>query len=403
MPVHFPNRLAVKRTTWNTPPMTLGVITDDGIEALRNQMAALTAHEVPGLAWAVACGGRSWEGAAGEADVDSIFRIASLTKPIVAAAVLQAAGAGAFELDAAIDRWLPELADRRVLRDPFGPPDETVPAERPITVRDLLTFTAGYGYDFAHFDRQAHVAELQRLGVGVGPPAPAHRPPPDEWVRRLAQVPLDHQPGAAWRYDFGTDIAGVLLSRAVGQPLPDLLAERIFSPLAMVDTGFHVTAAQRSRMTTAYDIDDDGRRRVFDTPDGQWSSAPAFPSGSGGLVSTVGDMLAFGQAMLAGGSPVLTPSAVAVMTTDHLAPLGLSIAADDDIGWGFGVDVVRPGAADGRSPGSYGWAGGLGSVWWNDPSADLVAVLLTNQALDGPGGARSLETFRRSVWAALDH
>ena len=380
-----------------------------GFDDLQQTMAALTPDAAPGLAWAVSHGGQVFEGVAGVAaletsqpvEIDSIFRIASLTKPIVAVAVLQAVEDGGLGLGDRVDRWLPELEDRRVLIDPFGPIDQTVPASRPITVRDLLTFTSGYGYDFANIERQTQVAELARLGLGVGPPRPANVPPPDEWMRRLGSVPLDHQPGTAWRYHFASEIAGVLLARVSARPLDELLAERVFRPLGMVDTGFHITAEQRHRCTTAYVLDADRARRVYDTPDGQWASPPAFPSGGGGLVSTVSDLLAFGQALLTGGGAVVPPFAVAAMTTDHMAPLGISIAVDDDLGWGFGVDVVRPGGKDGRSPGSYGWAGGLGSLWWNDPSHDLVAVLLTNQALYGPYGTPLIDTFRASVYAAL--
>jgi CubicO group peptidase (beta-lactamase class C family) len=378
-------------------------------EAIRQTMEQLTPSVVPGLAWAVARGDEVHQGVAGVSslesgvpiEIDSIFRIASLTKPITAAAALRAAENGALGIDDSVEAWLPELADRRVLRHRSGPIDDTLGADRAITVGDLMSFTAGYGFDFAHFDQQIQIAELQRLGLGVGPPAPATMPPIDEWMRRLHTIPLDHQPGTAWRYHFGSEILGVLLHRAFGQPLDEVLSELVLTPAGMVDTAFHVDPERQQRFTTAYAADGEGRQRVvYDMPDGQWSSPPAFPSGGGGLVSTVSDYMAFGRALINGGGSVLSSPSVDEMRRDHLPP-ATSIATEDDIGWGYGVDVRRPTGSDCRSPGSYGWVGGLGTVWWNDPAHDLTAVLFTNQSIDGPHGAHSIEVFQHAVYAAL--
>ena len=168
------------------------------------------------------------------------MRVASLTKAVTAVAALSLVDEGALGLDESVERWLPELADRRVLRRQDGPLDDTVPAERSITVRDLLAFTAGYGHDFSGDGPQTQIAEFARLGLGVGPPAPATMPTVDEWMARLSGIPLDHQPGAAWRYDTGSDIAGVLLARVSGEPLEDVLRARVLEPLGMVDTSFSV-------------------------------------------------------------------------------------------------------------------------------------------------------------------
>jgi CubicO group peptidase (beta-lactamase class C family) len=378
-------------------------------DVVRQTMQELTPSLAPGLAWAVGLGDEVHQGVAGVSsletgmpiEIDSIFRIASLTKPITAAAVLRAAEDGVLAIEDSVEAWLPELADRRVLRDRKGPIDDTVGAARAITVRDLMSFTAGYGFDFAHFDQQIQITELRRLGLGVGPPTPASMPPIDEWMRRLKTIPLDHQPGMGWRYHFGSEILGVLLHRAFGQPLDEVLSELVLTPAGMVDTAFHVDAARQQRFTTAYTVDSETRQTVvYDTPDGQWSSPPPFPSGGGGLVSTVGDYMAFGRALINGGGSVLSSRSVAEMRRDHL-PAAISIATEDDIGWGYGVDVRRPGGSDLRSPGSYGWMGGLGTVWWNDPAHDLTAVLFTNRSVDGPHGARTIEVFQRAVYEAL--
>jgi CubicO group peptidase (beta-lactamase class C family) len=168
----------------------------------------------------------------------------------------------------------------------------------------------------------------------------------------------------------------------------------------MTDTAFHVSPDRQARFTTAY-VAGGGERRVYDEPGGQWAAAPRFASGGGGLVSTVGDMLAFGRALAAGGANVLSERSLSAMTSDQIAPLGVSIAVDDDIGWGYGVDVRRRSGNDRRSPGSYGWVGGLGTVWWNDPTNDLTAVLFTNLSVDGPHGAAWVDAFYAAVYGAL--
>lgn len=386
---------------------------EDAAERVRQ---ALVGHiergAVPGLTWIVARGGDERGGEAGVLAVGgppmprrAIFRIASLTKPMAAVGALSAIEDGVLALDDPVEQWLPELADRRVLRHQAAALDDTVAAARSITVRDLLTFTSGYGYDFAHLAEQTQIAEYGRLGLGVGPPAPAAMLPPDEWIARLGTIPLDHQPGAAWRYHVSAEILGVLLARAEGRPLGEILHRRVFAPAGMVDTAFSVEAGQLQRMTTCYVEDaDTGARRVYDAPDGQWAEPPAFPSAGGGLVSTAEDVCAFGRMLLAGGvgthARVLSRESVAAMTADQL-PAGVAIGPDGATGWGYGVDVQRRAAAGPRRPGSYGWVGGLGTIWMNDPSLDLVGVLLTNQAMSSPELPPVMGAFWDAVYAAL--
>jgi len=225
---------------------------------------------------------------------DSIFRIASLTKPITAAAVMLLVDEGRVGLEDPIGRWLPELAAPMVVRTPESPLDDVVPVRRPITVLDLLANRAGYGWpsDFSLPQVQA-LFEVQTDGREV-----QRRPAPDEWLADLARIPLLYQPGEAWLYDTCSDLQGILVARASGQPLPEFFAERVFAPLGMRDTGFVVT--DRDRLTSYYRRDESGLV-LADGPDGDWSLPPAFPEGSGGLAGTADDWLRFAR-MLLGGS-----------------------------------------------------------------------------------------------------
>jgi CubicO group peptidase (beta-lactamase class C family) len=232
---------------------------------------------------------------------DSLFRIASMTKPMVAVGALILVEECRLRLDEPVDGLLPELADRRVLVDGRGPIDgETVPARRPITVRDVLTFRLGLGLDFEAPWPQPLFEAMGALGMGGGPPQPEVPPEPDEWIRRLGTLPLLYQPGERWLYDTGADVLGVLIARAAGRPLDVFLRERVFEPLGMADTAF--AAVQPERLGSCYGLNPGtGERFVYDPPGGQWSKPPAFPSGGGGLVSTLDDVHAFGRMLLAGG------------------------------------------------------------------------------------------------------
>src|SRR5436309_2750820 len=183
---------------------------------------------------------------------DTIFRISSMTKPITAAATMILVEECKVRLDEPVDRWLPELADRQVLRQLDGPLDDTVPANRPITVRDLLTFRMGFGQMMAPPDAYPILEAANAQQIGMGPPSPSTLPAPDEWMRRLGRLPLMHQPGERWMYNTGSDVLGVLIARVSGQPLETFLRERIFEPLGMKDTGFSVPAPKLDRLATSY-------------------------------------------------------------------------------------------------------------------------------------------------------
>ncbi|MFD4940416.1 serine hydrolase domain-containing protein [Streptomyces virginiae] len=329
---------------------------------------------------------------------DSLFRVASVTKPVTAAATMTLVEDGLLALDMPVARWLPELAAPMVVRTPSAPLDDVVPAARPITVADLLTFRAGYGFP-ADFSLPA-VAPLFGA-LKQGPPRPQEVAAPDAWTAALGRIPLLHQPGEAWLYNTCSDILGVLIARATGQPFQDVLAERVFEPLGMRDTAFAVPPGEIGRFTSYYRAaSDGGGLELVDAPDGEWSTLPAFPSGAGGLVSTVDDLHAFGRMLLAGGSygggrRLLSADSVRQMTTDHLTAAQRAAGALflEGQGWGFGgsVDVAR--LDPWNVPGRYGWIGGTGTAAHIVPATGTVTVLLTQRELSGPAAPEVMRQF----------
>ncbi|MEU1196770.1 serine hydrolase domain-containing protein [Streptomyces sp. NPDC005813] len=359
---------------------------------------------VPGAVGLVARGDRVEVRAVGSVDVegsapmarDSIFRIASITKPITAAAVLTLVDDGVIAPDDPVDTWLPELAKPTVVRTPSSPLDDVVPAVRPVTVADLLSSRPGWGFpsDFT-------LPQVQALfGVQADGFGPQTYPAPDAWLERLARVPLLHQPGEAWLYNTSSDLQGVLVSRAAGLPLPEFLAERIFEPLGMTDTAFEVPAAKRDRFTSSY-RPAEGGPELADTPDGQWSGVVPFPSGAGGLVSTADDWLAFARMLLdggtAGGRRVLSADSVRRMTTDHLTPAQREDGALflEGQGWGYGGQVDIAPLDPWNVPGRYGWVGGTGTTAHLVPSTGTVTVLLTQVAMENPTPTPLMRDFWR--------
>ena len=343
---------------------------------------------------------------------DTIFRISSMTKPITAAAAMILIEECALRLDEPVNRLLPELANRQVLKRPDADLDDTVPAHRPITVRDLLTFTMGLGIVAAAPGTVPIADALAELELGQGMPSPQTPPAPDEWIRRLGTLPLMYQPGERWMYNTGSDVLGVLIERASGQPFETFLKERIFDPLGMNDTGFDVIWDRIGRLATSYVIDpDSGAAAIYDEPaDGQWSRLPSFPSGGGGLVSTVDDFLAFAD-MLRGkgvsrGERILSRPSVEFMTSDQLTPeqkaaSGLVPGFFRVHGWGFGVAVVTERTEVAKSVGTYGWDGGMGTSWYNDPAEDLTMILMTQQAWTSPIPPRLFQDFWTATYQAI--
>lgn len=339
---------------------------------------------------------------------DTLFRISSMTKPITAAAAMALVDGGALKLDDPVEqKWLPELANRRVLTRLDAPLEDTVPARRSITLRDLLTFTFGFGI-LLPFDGYPITRAADALHLGAfGPPKPQEPPAPDEWIRRFATLPLMRQPGETWLYNTGSEVLSVLLARAAGKPLDALLRERLFEPLGMKDTSFGVPPEKLDRLATSYMANPQTNAlHPYDPVQGQWSTPPAFPSGAAGLVSTADDFFAFGQMLLNRGTfgraRILSPESVDAMTADHLTPAQKASAPFPPFGywqnhgWGFGVSqVTSPDDLTGAA-GRYGWDGGMGTAWANDPQQQLVAVLMTQR-----GAFPTFSQVYRDFWATL--
>ena len=344
---------------------------------------------------------------------DTIFRISSMTKPITAVATMILVEECKLRLDEPVDRLLPELAERKVLKRLDGPLDDTVPANRPITVRDLLTFRMGFGQMMALPEAYPILKAANEQQIGMGPPSPSAMPAPDEWIRRLGSLPLMHQPGEQWMYNTGSDVLGVLIARASGQPFETFLRERIFEPLGMKDTSFSVPAASLDRLATSYWTNfETGALEIYDEArGGQWSHPPAFPSGAGGLVSTIDDYLAFGQMMLNqgkhGSERILSRPTVETMTTDQLTPeqkalSGLVSGSFDSHGWGFGVSVVTRRDDVAAVPGRFGWDGGMGTSWYSDPREGMVTILMTQRAWTSPSPPNVCLDFWTLAYQAIN-
>lgn len=338
---------------------------------------------------------------------DTIFRIASLTKPVLAAATMILVEDNVIDLEEPVDRLLPELAGRRVLARVDGPLDETVPAHRPATVEDLLTLRNGFGTLIEPtFDPPFPIVQAaDKLELELGPPEPRTPHDPDEWIRNFATLPLMYQPGARWQYNTGTMILGVLLARAARQPLGDLLRDRLFEPLGMTETGFWLPAERAAQLPAHYMTDEETGKLTerLTSPPELWSSPPVFPSGSGGLVSTVDEYHAFARMLLRrgvhGGTRVLSEHSVELMTTNKLTPEQIASGGVllGGCGWGLGMGVIVTPQAPATRPGQYGWSGGHGTTWFNDPREDLIAIAFTQVSDFLWSGA--LADFKQAVYA----
>ena len=367
-----------------------------GLDRLHQAMAARVARgELPGMVILVAHDdevqvdtiGALAFGSKEPMRRDTIFRIASMTKPILAMATMMLLEDGKLALDEPVDRLLPELANRKVLKLIDGPLDDTVPADRPITVEDLLTFRMGYGMLFEpSFEPPFPViTAAKELQLVMGPPDPRTPHNPDAWIERYGTLPLMYQPGERWQYNAGSLVLGVLVARASGQPLADFFRARIFEPLGMKETGFSLPAEHAGRLPSHYMTNfQTGKMELqtLSTPS-EWTRAPAFPSGAAGLLSTVDDYLAFSRLLLNRGvhedQRLLSERSVTLMTTNQLT--AEQIAGGGPVlagrGWGLGMAVVTVPDEVSPVPGRYGWDGGYGTSWFNDPNRNLVAIAMT--------------------------
>jgi CubicO group peptidase (beta-lactamase class C family) len=368
----------------------------EGLHRLHDAMAArVAAGELPGLVTVLACGDEVQVDTIGSYAFDgtvpmrrdTLFRVASFTKPVLATATMLLVEDGTLDLAEPVDRLLPELADRRVLARIDGPLEETVPADRPITVGDLLTFRMGFGLltEPTFNPPFPIVTAADDLHLVLGPPDPRTPHPPDEWIRLFGTLPLMYQPGERWLYNVGALVLGVLVARAANAPLGDVLNARLFEPLGMVDTGFWTTPANVERIPSYYMTDfatAELKLQPVSAPD-EWTTPPVFPSGAGGLLSTADDFLGFARLLLSNGTyrgkRLLSTKAVALLTTNHLTPLQIKTAGPllEPKGWGYGMAVAAEPDEASAIPGRYGWDGGYGTVWFNDPHRDLIAIALT--------------------------
>lgn len=349
---------------------------------------------------------------------DTIFRMASTSKPVSIAAAMVLLDECRLRLDDPVETWLPELADRRVLKQIDGPLDDTVPARRPITVRDVLTSTFGLGMDMTSLGTPIMNAIFEQ---GLTPNLPEPMPEPDEWMRRLGTLSLMHQPGERWQYQISSDLVGVLVARVTGQSFEKFLRERIFDPLGMKDTGFHVPADKIDRLPTLYAPDArTGEFTVWDEANGgRWSRPPAFQGGGGGLVSTADDYHAYFRMLLNGGmhgrERILSRPAVELMTTDRLTPeqnaarnslardnVHVSFGQGQHGGWGFGM-AVRTYRGDYASVGQFGWDGGSGTSTYADPDNQLTGILLTQVGASVPNSVQLMHDFWTTIYQAVNN
>ncbi len=343
---------------------------------------------------------------------DTLFRIASMTKPITSVAALMLVDEGRIALADPVARYAPEFSQMRVLRSPNGALDETDPAERPITIEDLLTHRAGFTY--ADFHR-GPIAQAYRDALGGDIDSDVE---PDAWIARLAQLPLIGQPGSAMYYGCSTDLLGLLMARIEGAPLAAVLKRRIFDPLGMKDTCFLVPREKRSRRSAAYGFDEAGRLTKHASRSGAFiAERPddmAYESGGAGLWSTIDDYLKFARLFLGDGMVdgvrLLRPATLAAMMSNRLTDsqrantvllgqkpfavgrgfgLGVSVVLETDKG-----DFMRRG-----SVGTVSWPGAFGGWWEADPAEGAVRIFLAHNMVDLAQMAKGVGL---GVWGAID-
>ena len=336
-----------------------------------------------------ATGNLAFEGAGSRTPMaaDTIFRLASLTKPLAAACAMTLVEDRTLRLDDPVDALLPELADMTVLADPNGPLEDTIPAKRQVTLWDLLTCSLGTGTLLFEPGTVPIADALAALDSGEGTGDPGSLSP-DEWISRLGKLPLVYQPGERWMYHIAPLTLGVLIARATGVPFGDALRERICEPLGMKDTTLSVGGESLDRLAAAYTPDDaTGELIAEDGPDGPWRRPSAFKAAGSGLVSTANDFLAFAAALLADGTHhggrVLSQPSVQLMTSDHLTSAQKAVSKLvwtpgflGHFGWGFGTAIKTRRSYFGPSVGSYGWWGKYGTAWFNDPAEDMTTILV---------------------------
>lgn len=339
---------------------------------------------------------------------DTLFRIASMTKPVTSVAIMMLIEEGKLKLDDPITRWLPEFADMRVLKDATGPLDQTEPARGEITVEDLLTHRAGLAYGFTSVGPIAYAHEAALGSPLVNPLTP------DAWLKALGGLPLSYQPGDRMHYSHATDVLGFLVARIDGTSVGEALKTRIFGPLGMNDTAFWQPPEKRTRMARLYEATGDGGP-LKDVSFPDTDTPPAFEGGGGGLISTADDYLKFARAMLGGGAVdgvrLLKPETVAVMTANRLTEaqrqlpfIGMPFWFSQ--GFGLGVSMVMDPALHqmmgAGSEGAFGWPGAFGTWWQADPAEDMILIYLIQDSMAlGPEAVTAMQAGRPTGRVAL--
>ncbi len=352
---------------------------------------------------------------------DTLFRIASMTKPVTSVAALMLMEEGKFKLDDPITKFAPEFADMKVLKDAQGPLGDTVPAARAITFDDLFTHRSGLAYGFSSLGPIAH--EYQRvLGDVLNNDLTA-----DSWMAKIASLPLLYQPGERFHYSHSTDVLGFLVGRIAGMPFRDFLMQRIFAPLGMSDTDFYVPPQKRDRAAVVYRLNTE-KNVIEPLPFKQYDTPPNFCGGGGGLISTADDYLKFARMMLnkgeLNGTRLVSPATIELMCTNRLTPaqraipfLGM-IPMWDGMGFGLGVSVIdapeKLGFLGMGGIGSFGWPGAFGTWWQADPANDLIMIYLVQNSMplepgalanlaagQRMGGRLALPMFQRATYDAL--
>ena len=316
---------------------------------------------------------------------DTLFRIASMTKPVTSVAALMLMEEGKLRLDDPISKWLPEFADMRVLKEATGPVEDTIPAAREITVDDLMTHRSGLAYGFTSvgpiaYAHQAALGDVLNSNLG-----------PDPWLKALGGLPLSYQPGDRFHYSHATDVLGFLVGRVEDKPFRDVLMERILGPLGMSDTDFYVPPAKRDRAAVVYRAEAEGLQPVdfaeHDTP-------PAFCGGGGGLISTVDDYLKFARALLNDGEA----DGVRLLKPETMALMGIPFWMGQGFGLGLSVitDPEKQAWMGAGNEGAFGWPGAFGTWWQADPKSGMILIYMIQNAMPlGPESASQLATGQR--------
>jgi len=309
---------------------------------------------------------------------DTIFRIYSMTKPVTGVAMMILYERGLWNLDDPVSKHVPEFAGLSVAEEGADGEITLVPADHPMTMRELMTHTGGLTYGFFS---QSAVDTLYRQANVLDRNASSQA-----MIDKLADIPLRQQPGSMWHYSVSTDVQGYIVEKLSGQTLPEFFEEQIFEPLGMVDSAFHVSAEKADRFAKqVYDYDADGELVLSSRLTGDFSKLPGRPSGGGGLVSTISDYMRFSQMLLNGGEldgiRILSAETVELMRTDHASTTQADGPVELPPGVGFGMDVaVTVSPADSASPlgaGSYWWAGAGGTWFWIDPVNDLIFIAMS--------------------------